>query len=177
MHLVIPTYLSLFWVICHPNRTFSLKEFGQEPQNRLCLLPIARPYPLLPLTHDPPLLYWLGTGWWCLGLMCALLPYVSMACLLLMRLPWLESSSVHFAAHSWPLVMWMVLWAFAFYISLLSWVGPCSIVAFSFFSPFFALVIGLLALLPYHSVTPTTLLCDSCLLGFFFGSAVYFPFA
>ena len=53
----------LFWVVCHPSRTFALKEFEQEPQNRLSLLPTARSYPLLPLTHDPLPLYWLGTGW------------------------------------------------------------------------------------------------------------------
>ena len=27
MHLVIPTHLSLFWVVCHPSKTFPLKEF------------------------------------------------------------------------------------------------------------------------------------------------------
>ena len=31
----------------------SPKEFEQEPQNRLSLLPTAKPYLLLPLTHDP----------------------------------------------------------------------------------------------------------------------------
>ena len=63
MHLVVLTHHFLFWVICHPIRTFSPKEFEREPQNRLSLLPTARPYPGLPLTHDPQLLYWLGTSW------------------------------------------------------------------------------------------------------------------
>ena len=33
MHLVILAHLSLFWVICHPNRTFPPKELKQELQN------------------------------------------------------------------------------------------------------------------------------------------------
>ena len=36
--------------VCHSNRTFPLKEFEQEPQNRFSSLPTARPYPL---TSDP----------------------------------------------------------------------------------------------------------------------------
>ena len=64
---MISTHPYFFWMVCHLSRTFSLKEPEHEPQNGLSLLPIARPYPFLPLTHDPPLLYWLGTGWWCLG--------------------------------------------------------------------------------------------------------------
>ena len=35
MHLVIPTHLSLFWVVCHPSKTFPPKEFEREPQNML----------------------------------------------------------------------------------------------------------------------------------------------
>ena len=56
MHLVVPTHPYLFWVVCHPSRTFLLKEPEREPQNRLSPLPTARPYLLLPLTYDPPLL-------------------------------------------------------------------------------------------------------------------------
>ena len=96
MHLVVPTHHSIFWVVCHPSRTFPPKKFKQEPQNRLSLLPIARPYPLLSLTHDPPLQYWLGTSWWCLGLMRSLLLCMSKACLLLMRLPWTGGSCSFF---------------------------------------------------------------------------------
>ena len=57
MHLAIPTHLSFFWVVCHPSKTFPLKEFEWKSQNRLFLLPTAKPYPLLHLTHGPPLLY------------------------------------------------------------------------------------------------------------------------
>ena len=35
MHLVIPTHLSIFWVVCHPSKTFPPKEFEREPQNML----------------------------------------------------------------------------------------------------------------------------------------------
>ena len=63
MHLVVPTYPSFFLVVCYPSRTSTPKEFEQEPQNRLFILPTVRPYPLLTLTYDPPLLHWLGTGW------------------------------------------------------------------------------------------------------------------
>ena len=63
MHLVVPTYPSFFWVVYHPIRTSPPKEYEWEPQNRLSLLPTTRPYPFLPLAHDPPLLYWLGIGW------------------------------------------------------------------------------------------------------------------
>ena len=55
MHLVVPTHPHFFLVVCHPNKTFPLKELEQEPHNRFSLLPTARPYPPLPLTHDPQL--------------------------------------------------------------------------------------------------------------------------
>ena len=55
MHLVVTNHPYFFWVICHPNRTFTPKELEQEPQNKLSPLPTTRPYHLLPLTHDPPL--------------------------------------------------------------------------------------------------------------------------
>ena len=46
-----------------------------------------------PLTSRPHhALYWLGTGWWCLGLVRALIPYVSKTCLLPIRLPWFGGS-------------------------------------------------------------------------------------
>ena len=56
MHLVVPTHPYFFWRVCHPNRTFPPKEPEQEPLNRISPLPITRPYPFLPLTHDPLLL-------------------------------------------------------------------------------------------------------------------------
>ena len=83
---------------------FPQKSLNKNPKIGFHLLPTARPYPLLPLTHGPPLLYWRGTSWWCLSLVYAPLPCVSIACLLLIRLPWLESSSMHSTTHSWPLM-------------------------------------------------------------------------
>ena len=88
MHLVIPTHLFLFWVICHPSRIFPQKSLSGNPRIGFPLLPTAKPYPLLPLTHYPPLLYWLGIGWWCLSHVRAPLLCVSKTCLLLMRLLW-----------------------------------------------------------------------------------------
>ena len=55
MHLVIPAHPYFFWVVCHPSRTFLPKEPERKPQNRLSPLPTTKPYPLLPLTLDPPL--------------------------------------------------------------------------------------------------------------------------
>ena len=43
MHLVVPTHFSFFWVVSHPNKTLPPKESEQEPQNRLSLLPTAKP--------------------------------------------------------------------------------------------------------------------------------------
>ena len=51
------------------------------------LLPTTRPYPLLPLAHVPPCLYWLGTSGWCLSLVRAPLPCESMVCLSFMHFP------------------------------------------------------------------------------------------
>ena len=135
----------LLLVVCLPSRTFPPKEFEQEPQNKLPFLPTARPYPLLPLTHGPPLLYWLGTNWWYLSLMCAPLPCMPKACLLLMRFPWPGGLSVRSTAHFWPLMAWTSFWAFILYGLLPSRAGPCLIVGFSLFSPLFAPFVYLLA--------------------------------
>ena len=78
--------LSFGWYVI-PAGHFTQKSLSGNPRIGSPLLPTARPYPLLPLTHGPPLLYWLVTNWWCLSLMCASLPCVSMACLLFMHLP------------------------------------------------------------------------------------------
>ena len=51
MHLVILTHLSLFWVVCHPSRTFPPKDFKRETQNRLPLSPHCQTIPSL--TSDP----------------------------------------------------------------------------------------------------------------------------
>ena len=51
MHLVIPAHLCLFWVVCHPSRTFPPKELKREPQNRLSTSPHRQTIPSL--TSDP----------------------------------------------------------------------------------------------------------------------------
>ena len=167
MHLVVPTHSSLFWVVCHSSRTFSSKKFEREPQNRLPFLPTARPYPHLPLTHIPPLLYWLGIGWWCLGLAHAPLLCMFKTCLLLICLPWSGGSSVHSAAYSWPLVAWIIFWSSILYGLLPTRAVPCLIMGISPFSPLFAPSVNLLAFLPCHSVISAVVLFDSCLLGLF----------
>ena len=167
MHLVIPTHLSLFWMVCHPSRIFLPKNFEWEPQNRLSHSPHRQTKPSLTSNPWPPLLYWLGTSWWCLSLVCAPLPRVSITCLLLMRFSWPKVSSVHSVTHSWPFMAWMSLWAFVLYVSLPSWAGPYLIVGFSFSNPFFTPFTGLLALLPYHFVILVVILSDPCLLGLF----------
>ena len=102
MHLVIPAHLCLFWVVYHPSRTFFQKSLSENPKIGFPLLPAAKPYPLLPLTHVPPPLYWLGTSGWYLSLVRAPLPYESIACLVFTRLPLpagLSGPATHFAAH------------------------------------------------------------------------------
>ena len=59
-----------------------------NPKKGFALPPTTRPYYLLPLTHGPSLLYWLGKSGWCLSLVRTPLPFVSMACLLFMHSPW-----------------------------------------------------------------------------------------
>ena len=168
MHLVIPTHPYFFWVVSHPSRTLPPKESEQEPQNRLSLLSTARPYPLLPLTHDPPLLYWLGTGWWCLGFARAPLMCTSKVCSLLMRLSWSEGSSVHSATHPWLLMAWTIFWFPILYGLLPLGAGLCLIVGFSFFSLLFCSFRSL-ATIPAvplcHSCC--VMLFDPCLLGLF----------
>ena len=133
MHLVVPTHPCFFWVVSHPSRTLPLKEFEQEPQNKLSLLPTARPYPILPLTLNPPFLYWPGISQWCLGLARAPVLCTSKACPLFMHLPWFEGLSMHSTTHH---LLWRgLLFDFSFpYGLLLSRVGPCLIVGFYFFS-------------------------------------------
>ena len=92
---------------------FPQKSLSGNPRIGFPLLSTARPYPLLPLTHGPLLLYWLGTGWWCLSFVRAPLLCVSIA-----GLPWSEGLSIHSGARSWPLMVWMVLCTFVLYISL-----------------------------------------------------------
>ena len=57
---------------------------------------------------------------------------------------------------------------FLSFISLLfSRAGPCLIMGFPLFNPFFAPSVVLLPFLPYHSTVPTMVLFDLCLLGLF----------
>ena len=64
---------------------------------------------------------------------------------------------------------------FSFFIGLLlSRVGPCLIVGFPLFSPFFAPSIILLPFLPCHSAISAVVLFDPCLLGLFWASCMFF---
>ena len=47
MHLAIPTHLSLFWVVCHPSKTFLPKKLKWEAQNRLFPSPYHQTIPSL----------------------------------------------------------------------------------------------------------------------------------
>ena len=51
MHLVILAHLSLFWVVCHPSKTFPLKELERESLNRLP--PSLHRQTIPSLTSDP----------------------------------------------------------------------------------------------------------------------------
>ena len=176
MHLVIPTHLPSFGWYFIPTGHFSQKSLSENPRIGSPFLPTARPYILLPLTHGPPLLYWLGTSWWYLSLVCASLSCVSMACLLFMHLPWPGGSSTHLVACSWPLATWISLWAFVLYVLLPFWAGPCLIVDLSFSNPFFTPFASLLALLPCHFVIPAVLFFNSYFLGFFWACCMFFPY-
>ena len=116
--LIFPSFGS--YVI--PAGHFPQKCISGKRRISFPLLSIVRAYPLLSLTHGPPLLYWLGTSRWCLSLVRAPLPCVSMACLLFMHLPWLKGLSACSATRSWPLVAWMSVWAFILCLtSFLGW--------------------------------------------------------
>ena len=66
------------WYII-PVGHFPQKSLSGNPRIGSPLLLTARPHPLLPLTHGPPRLYWLGTSKWYLSLVHAPLPYESIA--------------------------------------------------------------------------------------------------
>ena len=66
MHPTVPPQTCLFWVVCHPSRTYLPKGLRQEPQIDLFPSPHHQTIPPLPLTSGPSphhVLYWLGTGW------------------------------------------------------------------------------------------------------------------
>ena len=47
-HPTVPPQTCLFWVVCHPSKTYLLKGFGQEPQNRS--FPFSPPPNYIPFT-------------------------------------------------------------------------------------------------------------------------------
>ena len=161
MHLVVLTQLYFFWVVCHPNRTLSLKELEHEPQNRSFPSPYRQ---TMPLTFDPWLhlvLYWLGTYWWGLGLARAFLPCMSKICLLLMRLPWLACT----VCRPFFTIFWF---AFLLWLALLrGWALLDGGLCFSSAHHFFCY-----HLLTYYFIIPATKLFTSILLGLF-GPAIY----
>ena len=69
MHQVVLAHSYFYWVKCHPSRTFLLKKFERESQNKPLFLLTAGPHLL---TRGPTLMYWLGTSRWCLGPLCML---------------------------------------------------------------------------------------------------------
>ena len=146
MHLVILAHLPSFGWYVIPAWHFSQNILSGNSKIGFPFLSTTRLYPLLPLTHGPPPLYWLGTSGWCLSFLCAPFPCVFVACLLFMRLPWPECLSARSASYSWPLVVWMSFWTFILYVLLLSWAGSCSVVGLSFFNPTLNLFAGCLTL-------------------------------
>ena len=65
IHLVVPTHHCFFWVHFIPTGHFPQKCLSKNLRIGFFPLPTARP---CLLTHDHHFLYWLGIGWWCLGL-------------------------------------------------------------------------------------------------------------
>ena len=112
-----PLKLAFFgWSIIPAGRT-SQKRLGQEPQIDLFPSSHHQTIPPLLLTSGPWLhhvLYWLGTGWWCLGLARAFLSDLSKS------LP-----AAHASAATWRLsvcIFWPFMWAFLwFFAPFRSW--------------------------------------------------------
>ena len=172
MHLVIPTHFSLFWVVCHPSKTFSPKEFERKPQDRLFPSPHRQTIPSL--TSDP----------WPTNLVLAgykLVVPKPCACSTPMYVHGLFV--VHAFAMTWRL-------AYTFYCSFLISLWHEWVFELSFFMSYFLLELGLawlwafpspfhtlfameLTLLPCHSVIPAMLLFDSCLLGLFWACCMF----
>ena len=73
-------------------------------------------------------------------------------------------------------LLWRELFSnFPFFIGLLlSRVGPCLIMGFPFFSPFFTSFVILLPFLPCHSAIPTVVLFNPYLLGLFWAYCMFF---
>ena len=158
MHLVVPTHHCFFLVVCHPSGTFLPKNLSRNPKIDFSFSPPPDHTPS-PLTHDPPLLYWLGTGWWCLGLVRVLVLRTSKDCPLLIRLLWSRGSFMHSTAHPWPLMAWIIFWFPILYGLLALGVGLCLIVGFFSFSLLFCSFYSLatIPVIPlYHSCCDVT---------------------
>ena len=118
-------------------------------------------------------MYWLGLGWWCLGLVRASLLCMSKICLLLMRSPWFGGSSAQFAVYPWLFMTWAIFW-----FPILLWLAPLGaglylIVGFSFISPLFCSFLqSYYHFLLNYSAIPVVMLLDPSLLGSF-GLAAY----
>ena len=80
MHSTVPSQIASFgWSIIPAGRT-SQKRLEQGPKIDPFPSPRHQTTPPLPLTSGPwphHVLYWLGTGWWCLGFARALLSNLS----------------------------------------------------------------------------------------------------
>ena len=84
---MIPAHLCLFWLVCHPSRTFPPKKLEREPQNRLPTSPHRQTTPSLTSDPWPTALVLARYKWVGLSLMRALLLYKSISCLVFMCLP------------------------------------------------------------------------------------------
>ena len=137
MHLVVPTHSYLFgWYVIQVGH-FPLKEPEQELQNRFSPFPTARPCLLTSNSWLHHLLYWLGTGWWCLSPTRASLPCISKIC----PLPHVRRG-LEACLHILPPILGF-LWhepfsSFSFFRARFLWgLGFYLIVGFSSFNPFF----------------------------------------
>ena len=128
IHLVIPAHLSLFWVVCHPSRTFHPKELEREPQNRLPPFPHRQTIPSLTSDLWPTTHVLAGYKWVVLEL-CACSTFICVHGL----------SVVHAFAMTWGLV-WFLLHVYLLILDLL-WCGW--ITRFSFFISCFLPGLGL----------------------------------
>ena len=128
-------FASFGWYVI-PVGHFSQKSLSGNPKIGSPLLPTAKPHPLLPQTCDPPPLYWLAIGKWCLSLVRAPLSYESIAFLAFIHLS-LPADFSDFVEHSGAcltLVAWMSSWLFVLCISFLLWAEHCLGVGFLFFN-------------------------------------------
>ena len=161
MHLVGPTQLCSFgWYVISAGH-FPQKSTSRNLKIGFSALPTAKPCPLTSNPWSHRVLYWLGTGWWGLGLACAFLPCMSKICLLLIRLPWLACIvCCPFLTILWfPFPLWLA--------PLRGWVLLDSGLCVSSAHPF-----SCYYLLPYDSIIPAVKSFASILLGLF-GPAVY----